>query len=38
MELIMWSFVCCVENHNIIAKITSTVIEGEKLKGEKFYE
>lgn len=28
----MWSFVCCVENHNIIAKITSTVIEDEKLK------
>jgi hypothetical protein len=38
MELIMWSFGCCVENHNIIAKITSTVIEEEKLKGEKSYE
>ncbi len=25
----MWSFVCCVENHNIIAKITSAVIEEE---------
>ncbi len=34
----MWCVVCCVENHNIIAIITSTVIEGEKLKGEKSYE
>lgn len=30
----MWSFDCCIENHNIIAKITGTVIE----EGEKSYE
>lgn len=34
----MWSFVCCVEDHNIIAKITCTATEEEKLKGEKSYE
>ncbi|KGP76504.1 hypothetical protein JT05_04285 [Desulfosporosinus sp. Tol-M] len=30
----MWSFVCCAGDHNIIAKITSTVKEEEKLKGD----
>lgn len=34
----MWNCVCCIENNNLIAKITSTVIEEEKLKGEKSYE
>lgn len=28
----MWCFICC---DNIIVKITNTIIEEEKLKGEK---